>query len=432
MNVTLVNDTFLGKDIFPISESFDDSLKENSYQNSHDVSDVIILTSDEESSFNEKLSVIIEKLDEDLAVDEKEVVEISDVDEPAINLTDVVEDNKDESHFSELLDDACATKVTEKITTLDYSDISLDYEYDENKAEQILEEEMLGEEQAYDPLNSASVVEFCFNEKLVESSLEESIDPENKSLDDTYCTEENSEQSLNFNNTLEQIEYFLNKEKEESAKKIIIKEELNVPKKDVPESHIPIRKLNKNTFLETNQNQFECKDKFSNVVSPIAAYIHKPTIEQKTEFKIPNKPPPRTPNFSKLPSTVKTGYFKNIVSPVSLYIKNTPTSPLIQHVPNKIATPSSTLPNIKRTALQENTFPCVSYKPAKHKLFTEEKDLNLPKNIKKLGTQGTLIIKHEKRIGSTKENVFDGDIDASLLNTTNQDVSVLTSKNCYI
>lgn len=140
---------------------------------------------------------------------------------------------------------------------------------------------------------------------------------------------------------------------------------------------------------------------------------------------------------------------KNIVSPVGLYIKYSPKTPLTTHVkqsPQKKLVSPSQIPQpqhfVKNKDNMEN-FPEVVYQPAKNKLYTVKENLHLPASIDKLVKKSNLI-KHERRMNlgrhdeysvgiklETETELTKSSIGNSLLDESNQDVSVLASRQAF-
>ncbi|KAK9739822.1 hypothetical protein QE152_g8656 [Popillia japonica] len=112
----------------------------------------------------------------------------------------------------------------------------------------------------------------------------------------------------------------------------------------------------------------------------------------------------RYPDATSAPTSTKKR-FKNIESPISVYIKNSGVAPLYQKI-----TPSKPLSSdkikIEKTIKinKENTiiFPEVRYKPARMAIVTKSRDIKLPQKIESLLQQKSNVVKHEGRIGSSK------------------------------
>ncbi|CAG9818043.1 unnamed protein product [Phaedon cochleariae] len=165
-----------------------------------------------------------------------------------------------------------------------------------------------------------------------------------------------------------------------------------------------------------------------------------PTLRRRSQslddFKVP-----QTPLSQKTRSASKplTG-FKNIASPVGLYIKYSPKPLLRQNVIHKEistqATPTTTKTLKHKDLNKEIGF--VRYKPAKKQVCTSGNKLFCPPYIQKM-MKDPLVIKHEKKIVKqessfiTEQKLLANDltrpsISDSLLNDSNQDVSILKEK----
>lgn len=162
-------------------------------------------------------------------------------------------------------------------------------------------------------------------------------------------------------------------------------------------------------------------------------------------FLIPSKPEHiRTPLKSSKPST-----FKNIVSPVGLYIKYSPRVPLTTYVKPNNHQMTIPVKNKKPEKVSKGNWnnldlaPAVIYQPSKKKLYTVDEHLNLPPSINKLVKAGT-VVKHEKRILSEKHDNFETEhkllnageitncsINDNTLNASIMDVSVLASRQAF-
>lgn len=158
------------------------------------------------------------------------------------------------------------------------------------------------------------------------------------------------------------------------------------------------------------------------------------------EFRIPKTPVKPKP-------TVLNN--KNIVSPVGIYIKYSPKTPLTTYVkPNECKKGViSHIPQspkiIKTTKENRDVLPPVVYQPAKNKLFTMQEQLILPASIDKMVKKSN-VIKHEKRVKmviqdehsvqrklNMETELTKASISDSLLDENNQDVSVLMSKQAF-
>jgi len=186
------------------------------------------------------------------------------------------------------------------------------------------------------------------------------------------------------------------------------------------------------------RSPFESKLKLPNAASARNVFKH---MEKHTEdFKVPIKPlkkitTPNKPNPS----------LKNIVSPVGVYIKNSPQyCPMVKATKTRNTPQSKTLKKCGAVAMKENIpstsrmeipldLPMVIYRPAKNQKTINDEGLKLPQNIKKL-VASTTVIKHEERIKtadcneSIERRLMESDfsIDASC-----NDISILTNKQPF-
>ncbi|KAF7287795.1 hypothetical protein GWI33_003426 [Rhynchophorus ferrugineus] len=154
-------------------------------------------------------------------------------------------------------------------------------------------------------------------------------------------------------------------------------------------------------------------------------------------FKVPSKPLKTVLTPSK-PTSI---FLKNVVSPVSVYINNTPKySPVVknsvtQRRLEKPNIPSAKKENIPSKSCNLDEIPAVIYKPSKTKHITNEKDIHLPGSIKKLIKDPTLT-KHCQKIVDCDQSIErrliedEVSIDNSLMAKT--DISVLTNKQALI
>lgn len=165
----------------------------------------------------------------------------------------------------------------------------------------------------------------------------------------------------------------------------------------------------------------------------------------KTNFKIPEIP--SRPKFVTPTPPKATRHLKDIVSPVALYIKNSPRIPLKHNVPLKdlprIATATSRKVSNKENFIDVE-FPEVVYKPAKNQVATTEKHIIVPPYLRKLNVKEGHITKHEGRINRhldrskvskqlLQSDITNSTIDQSLLDNSGAgDVSVLTNKQAFI
>lgn len=184
--------------------------------------------------------------------------------------------------------------------------------------------------------------------------------------------------------------------------------------------------------------------------TPLNSRQIQPSTPKPEMFKVPAK----SVKHLKQPK-----YFKDIVSPVGVYIKNSPSPQFVKNITpttssrffnsksvEKIRSPSTTTTASSRSGYVRSQleFPEVIYKPSKRQLVLSNDRLNLPGSIKKLVPEATCV-KHEQRIVAPQKP---GDIsirsrlmrddfslggDSMLLDdTANPDVSVLAIKQAFI
>ncbi|XP_063928137.1 uncharacterized protein LOC135141200 [Zophobas morio] len=179
-------------------------------------------------------------------------------------------------------------------------------------------------------------------------------------------------------------------------------------------------------------------NKFDYVQSPIGDYIRKKSPNSEN-FKLPLKPAKsrfHTPNAKS--NLVPTKQFKNIISPVGVYIKNSPCVVLKHNASVKTV---SALKSTPETDVIPNNddgiiFPEVVYKPRKKVVKSVQKEVILPSSLQKM-VQEPIITQHECRTqGKTRSEIVqkleDGNltVDSSILNPS--DVSYINLKQAFI
>ncbi|KAK5639167.1 hypothetical protein RI129_011659 [Pyrocoelia pectoralis] len=250
--------------------------------------------------------------------------------------------------------------------------------------------------------------DLCEDQNLTTSSLKSNSDLNGSSilqLDDEFGTcnltsTDTEEESMKFNDTLEEMEMFL-------------KQGLD-PK--IPEIH--------NTEMKVQVGM----DSFKKPLSSKIPVTRKKNVERNT------------------PTTSKTWKFKDVVSPVAIYIKNSPHVPQIQNVPLKLSSPKNLFPTQKPsrsdTNNKEDTLPQIIYAPPRKVVKSTEQSLKLPLNIQRHLPTTPHIIKHTGRVlgkvnRGVEEKLLECDLslnNVSDLNSTVplQEISVHKCKNVFI
>lgn len=228
-----------------------------------------------------------------------------------------------------------------------------------------------------------------------------------------------------------------------------LKNRTPTPKK-IPEKNFNYYSAEKITkpSVEVKGSKTTGKSRFQHMESKIKppsvnskALFAKTSQQSKPDsaFKLPSKP------IKKTPSKILNPLLKNVVSPVGVYINHTPKyCPMIKNKPqSRTATklcqpgPSSFKENIPVGL--DMAIPSVIYKPAKTKFDTQEQEVNLPENIKKL-ISPQVVTKHERRIEadarkqSVERRLLESElsIDVSQCDQdTLSDISILTHKQPF-
>lgn len=275
---------------------------------------------------------------------------------------------------------------------------------------------------------------------------ETSLDIVKKSKSTSICSEmnvslNNSSLSQGFDDTLEEMEMAL----KQGLDYVMPETKHALTNNTIAPSSIPKLKHMDKAFL--TQKKLDAKrlnaDKYGYVQSPIGDYIkQKSPNPNQNVFKKPLPTRCTTPNCkttSLIPAPTK--YFKDIVSPVAVYIKN---NPAIQktNVPIRTVSEFPEKNEVPKMSNKENVqFPPVIYKKSKNTVTTEIKEIVLPKSIQKMVQEST-ITKHEMRIQkhlndtACNKKLLEDDltitnVDGSLLNAT-QDISFHTKKQAFM
>lgn len=190
---------------------------------------------------------------------------------------------------------------------------------------------------------------------------------------------------------------------------------------------------------------------------------NKSSVKKKTKIPIAptfalNKPTPKavlTPTNLKYtlpkPSPAHVNpkrRFKDIESPISLYIKNSGVAPLFKKITPSKQLNSDNGKSVRKQQERSNdkenslVFPEVIYKPAKKTIVKECSDFKLPKNIESLIPQKPNVIRHERHVGggsklnqsfiSKKLCEPDITIDSSTSLDSTGDISVHCAKRVFI
>lgn len=175
------------------------------------------------------------------------------------------------------------------------------------------------------------------------------------------------------------------------------------------------------SHLELTQNDSNINESISSQKSNVSNI----PIPKKPagSFKVPLE---RPKSAKKLPST---SHLKDIVSPVRLYIKNSPVSGLKRNIvaPELPKAPFKNITSkISNQANIPESLPFVRYKPSGNTIENCQNLFKIPANIRKLIVEPT-IIKHESRTNVS----FGGELadsDTSLVQQDDRNVSVHTNK----
>lgn len=229
--------------------------------------------------------------------------------------------------------------------------------------------------------------------------------------------------SNNFNDTLQEMEFFLNSD---------------------ASCEIDQSKQNDSSKLTSSLSENNTSGTSSNIpLKPISIEQKYVVTKETHDFKF--KTPKVTPKT--LPKIKPTNNFKNIISPIGFYIKNSPSVPLKRNIPVKKFTLPPSAGSSSQTSKKENIaceMPEVVYKPSKKTVVANKFGYNnLPGKIQKLVPQSPSIIKHkgrtnipkpttvQKKLDHLQNDMTMNVVDESFLNNT-QDCSVVSIKKAYI
>lgn len=258
----------------------------------------------------------------------------------------------------------------------------------------------------------------------------------------------NDENAPAFNDTLEEMEMLMKFGENYMQKK----EEVNSPTQekqkvanfcssgdeDNKENVIKVP-ANSVVKLSENENKQQSNEEINIINSGTPG--KSPCLKKRpAEFKIPIHRPL---------STRKSQNFKNIMSPIGLYIKNSPQVPLVHKVmvpTNHVGTfkdPNAPNSCEKKLDIAEGSsgLPMRSYKPSSRNIFiSKEVEPSMPDSVRKLikGTLGPEIIKHVGRIKesedlpSTSTQTVHSDAELTILSSTDLSESNSTDVSLYI
>ncbi|XP_044256678.1 uncharacterized protein LOC123006334 [Tribolium madens] len=188
-------------------------------------------------------------------------------------------------------------------------------------------------------------------------------------------------------------------------------------------------------LLSTTKKKPSKPTKFDYILSPVANYIRK----DNDNFKMPLKPvkSKTTTPCSRIPVT-QPKPFTSVISPIGVYIKNSPCSASKRNVAVK---PISQL-NMKYESVLNNKennvdLPDNVYRPPRKVVTCVKNDIILPSNLQKFVPEST-VTKHENRLRketNIETKILEEDltsVDSSLLNQSCEDTSFLKVKQAYI
>lgn len=178
-----------------------------------------------------------------------------------------------------------------------------------------------------------------------------------------------------------------------------------------------------------------------------------PVAPTFTQSNIQKKPFPKSvltpinhckqPHIS-VPTSSSKRRYKDIESPISVYIKNAGVTPLYKKITPSKPISSNEYRIDKDTKMnKENSLvlPDVIYKPAKRAIITKSDDIKLPNNIESLIPQKSKITRHEGRIGDClhdrsliRKKLADADStnDLNITLDTTENISIHYTKRTYI
>ncbi|KAK4871881.1 hypothetical protein RN001_016005 [Aquatica leii] len=217
-------------------------------------------------------------------------------------------------------------------------------------------------------------------------SLNASVDYSNSSNKSFKSNESQDENT--FNDTLEEIE-------------MALKYGLNYTMPDDNSPKSTNENVRNSPVVESNENITEA----SVSSAPTTGYIDNYTPYQKKTKDFQFKQPTQKPISTKS----KTPNYKDVVSPVAVYIKNTPRCPILRNVPTSNTWQKKALfrnhdtPTISKSN-KENVLPEVVYTLPRQVIKTEGASLKLPSNIKKHLPSVPNLIKHKGRVAPKKQS----------------------------
>lgn len=241
--------------------------------------------------------------------------------------------------------------------------------------------------------------------------------------------EASTSSSFNFNDTLEEMEMAL-----KQGLDYVMPNDLSTEPSPEKISPSPVTK----TIHKTPTN------KYNYLRSPVGDYINSKSINNN--FKLPTKPPKNRAITPKTKSPqIQPRLFKNIISPISIYIKNSPRVCLKQNIQ---APPHKASHIIKNESVplnsnnKQNTprpLPKMVYKPPKQVIINSNQNIILPGNIKKLLPK-PIVMGHQQRIRNNDDNtsisrkLLEDDITFASFDASQSavDVSILESKQAFI
>lgn len=177
------------------------------------------------------------------------------------------------------------------------------------------------------------------------------------------------------------------------------------------------------------------KKNYDYLISSVGQYIR-----QKKPMAPPPPPNPARTEKKQQKTLIshnnKKSAYKNIVSPLSVYINSSPSAPLFKEITPKPmkhfkAEPCSSTNKISSL----NNLPKVVYKPAQMKILLDTKVIKLPPSVKKLCPQSITTIDHTGRVTAHNRDITTEleKTDLSCMSSAilNEDISVLNVKDAY-
>lgn len=428
-------------------EEYEDAVESINIEEKENVLEKNIITEDIEETENEiyKDAENNEKLETEEEENELEkniIIKDEESDDNIIYVEDI-EDNQSTSS-SEDEDSEKIMKSLNKLESFYWEDLIENYDLDELEDSLIKIDNLLWSEK-WQRKNLKKLAEF-----------KENASEKNKKVDNKNMTEKGENivsevkedtkvkirKSLgnikyNFNDTLEEIESLMN-----YGESYMNNENYEDKLKEEVENNVDVFSLKGKETIN-----FKCtKIAKPKSILKKTKYNYENKLDNEIDFKIPAQTASKSTRF-KFP--------KSVVSPIGLYIKNSPKTPLLQNVatPTKhcnVIEPSHTSPerfdNNKPLFFsnEKNRLPTLAYKKSSRNIFLEkENNPELPSNIKKLmkGPVNPEVIKHIGRIkidtnsnekNQKKREDCDNENNMTLLSNTSlsntEDVSLYVSK----